>query len=172
MTTCKECGAQHVDGALYCNECGNFLMSVNEKDDELTIQIPSLPSSAGSELTLPLERNSGNGVRVERVVFIILSSGRRAAFDLNGEIMIGRSDPNKDIWPEFDLSHDQGFDFGVSRQHAQLQACEQGIMIRDLGSTNGTQLNNRHLPPDQVYPLRNGDHLQFGGLRVQVFFES
>jgi pSer/pThr/pTyr-binding forkhead associated (FHA) protein len=74
--------------------------------------------------------------------------------------------------PELDLTKDRGSDFGVSRLHASIQASNRGVVLIDLGSTNGTLLNNYRLPPDLPYPLHNGDEIRFGRLLVHVFFET
>ena len=172
MLKCNECGAEYVEGALYCVECGVFLMAESEAEDfESTVQIPAAPSN-GTERTVPFERRPGFGSRPEQVLFMISNSGRRVAFELNEKIQIGREDPGKEIWPELDLTPDKGLECGVSRRHALLKASEEGAVLVDLGSTNGTQVNNEHLSPEKPHPLKNGDHIRLGGLLIQIFFES
>jgi hypothetical protein len=51
-------------------------------------------------------------------------------------------------------------DLSVSRRHAQLDRGEDGWLLRDLGSHNGTRVNG-WLVRDPV-PVRPGDLLQFG----------
>ncbi|HUS94378.1 MAG TPA: FHA domain-containing protein [Patescibacteria group bacterium] len=85
-------------------------------------------------------------------------------------IRVGRSDYTRDIDPELDLTEDQGMEYGVSREHALLQPGNLDISLIDLGSTNGTHLNSRRLPPNEPYPLGDGDTIKFGQLLVQVFF--
>lgn len=53
------------------------------------------------------------------------------------------------------LSH-----YTVSRTHAQLRATQEGWMLRDLGSSNGTWVNGRRVTG--VAAVRPGDHVQFG----------
>ena len=53
-------------------------------------------------------------------------------------------------------------DVSVSRCHAELRYVDDGWMIRDLGSMNGTQVNGlRITTPSRVRP---GDHIQFGAV--------
>lgn len=61
--------------------------------------------------------------------------------------------------PENDLciSHNT-----VSGQHAELQVVEGGLVLRDLGSTNGTLLNGRRLVPHTEERLTDGDVVHFG----------
>jgi pSer/pThr/pTyr-binding forkhead associated (FHA) protein len=55
----------------------------------------------------------------------------------------------------------------ISRFHAVLGVCrDRGLYILDLGSRNGTYINQRRIPPLRKYFLRDGDlihlsHLQF-----------
>jgi hypothetical protein len=51
---------------------------------------------------------------------------------------------------------------GVSRQHARFQASAQGWTVVDLGSTNGTFVNEQRLPANQPYLLRPGDRVAIG----------
>jgi len=58
----------------------------------------------------------------------------------------------------------------VSREHAELTVMEGSLLLRDLGSTNGTFLNgNRILQPCTV---NHGDLLQFGQAIFRVMLQS
>src|SRR5262249_24579986 len=49
----------------------------------------------------------------------------------------------------------------VSRRHARVRLDRGRVRLRDLGSTNGTLLNDRALPAAEV-EARHGDRLQIG----------
>jgi pSer/pThr/pTyr-binding forkhead associated (FHA) protein len=51
-------------------------------------------------------------------------------------------------------------DVNVSRQHAALESTEQRVVLIDLGSVNGTWVNNRRL--HGPCPLRDGDIVAVG----------
>jgi diguanylate cyclase (GGDEF)-like protein len=51
-------------------------------------------------------------------------------------------------------------DPSVSRRHARIQYSRKGHIVSDLGSTNGTFVND--IPVEQT-PLRDGDYLRVGG---------
>jgi len=71
----------------------------------------------------------------------------------NEPVMIGRSeDAHVRLDPHADLS--------VSGRHALLVPSSDGWMVRDLGSTNGTWVNDRRLEGDQL--LANGDRVRLG----------
>lgn len=65
-----------------------------------------------------------------------------------------------------DISIDQD---SVSRRHAQVYSEDNNIMVRDLGSTNGTYLNDKFV--DTPQPLRDGDLLSIGRT-IFKFFQS
>ncbi|HLV37036.1 MAG TPA: response regulator [Spirillospora sp.] len=87
------------------------------------------------------------------------------------EVMtIGRSDPERGIEPDINLTPYAAHMMGVSRQHAVIIAKDNSISIKDTGSANGTRLNGYMLTPQQPYRLRHGDELTFGQLTMQVLF--
>lgn len=51
---------------------------------------------------------------------------------------------------------------GVSRRHCELICTDEGdgFSVRDLGSKNGTFLNEQHLVPFKKYPLQSGDRIR------------
>ena len=48
----------------------------------------------------------------------------------------------------------------ISRRHATLEAQPDGISVRDLGSSNGTEVNGRMLEPSRRLELCHGDTLR------------
>ncbi len=53
----------------------------------------------------------------------------------------------------------------ISRQHARLEVTESGqVLLEDLSSTNGTQINDRPLSPHLTRAVTNGDTLRFGSV--------
>ncbi len=169
MIKCSECGSNEMEGALYCSECGNSLLKTRE---QATAQLPFSDSLSDPVPPSLLGQDFGAVSEAKRVMFVIPSSGRRVILDLDDEIRVGRNDSTRDLMPELDLTKDRGSDFGVSRLHASIQTSNRGVVLIDLGSTNGTLLNNYRLPPDLPYPLHNGDEIRFGRLLVHVFFET
>jgi len=86
------------------------------------------------------------------------------------EFLLGRPDPAGGIFPDIDLSLHGGENGGVSRQHARLTVNEGQILIEDLHSMNSTFLNKQRLPPEQRFPLNDGDEIRLGGL--VLYFHS
>jgi pSer/pThr/pTyr-binding forkhead associated (FHA) protein len=53
---------------------------------------------------------------------------------------------------------------GASRRHASVTAREGRVLLRDLGSTNGTYLNGERVVGEAV--LGSGDRIRIGGLEI------
>lgn len=61
----------------------------------------------------------------------------------------------------------------VSRRHAVVGRHEDGrFYITDLGSRNGTHVNNRRLPPTDRWTLQDGDLIRLGALHLEFFITS
>jgi eukaryotic-like serine/threonine-protein kinase len=76
--------------------------------------------------------------------------------------LLGRSDPQSNIFPEVDLSK---FDpeTKVSRRHARIWREGETFLIEDLNSVNGTVINDAvRLAPRQPRVLESGDKLRLG----------
>ena len=81
------------------------------------------------------------------------------SFDLSPElsiIRIGRV--NEEFIPEINLSKITNADV-VSRIHAAIKIKGNSYYLEDLGSANGTFINNIPLEPNKNYPLRLGDRI-------------
>ncbi len=170
MIECQECGAYEPSGALYCTECGAFLLDEDAGGGGELLPFATdelIPTQNPMLLGQDMEPTVG----AERITFVIPSSRRQVAMDIKETIYIGRADPANNYHPELDLSEDGGAEHGVSRRHAVIESSPEGVVIVDKGSTNGTLLNNYRLPPELPYPLHNGDEVKFGQLLVHIFLE-
>lgn len=169
MIKCSECGASQPEGTLFCSECGGFLIESTKRTTAVLpfsefAERPPPPPLAAAELEPSSE--------IRRLTFVIPSSRRRLTVELDKEIRVGRADPKSDVVPELDLTPDNGLEKGVSRLHATIKASSRGLVLIDLGSTNGTVLNTYRLPAEQPYPLQSGDEIRFGDLLLHLFFDS
>jgi serine/threonine-protein kinase len=76
--------------------------------------------------------------------------------------LLGRTDPHSNVFPEIDLSR---FDLEtkVSRRHARIWREGETFLVEDLGSVNGTVINDSiRLAPRQPRVLDSGDKLRLG----------
>jgi len=87
-------------------------------------------------------------------------------------ITFGRRDVQNAIMPTVDLSTNYGALLGVSRMHAQILFKDEGCVVEDLNSSNGTWVNERKIEVGKPHPLRNGDQVRLGQLLMIVYMTS
>lgn len=82
---------------------------------------------------------------------------------LYGNTLIGRTNRKQGIEPGIDLGI-QPIDRGVSTQHAVLRVQGSELTVTDLGSTNGTSLNDSDelLGNGEETPVSDGDRIHVG----------
>lgn len=156
---CSTCGYRMDPGDVFCQNCGAQLYSVEpalqaqppQPVEPVTIEEQLKPVI---KLVLPTSR-----------VEILLDASR-------DEWVVGRSDPQRGIYPEIDLSPHGGEKGGVSRRHAHIVTQGGRRWISDLNSTNFTFLDGEKLEPGGYYPLRSGDEIRFGLLALNYIEES
>jgi pSer/pThr/pTyr-binding forkhead associated (FHA) protein len=109
----------------------------------------SMPTPPPSSSAPRAARRRGSGAPTNVVIYG--KDGRRAgSFKLAGDIEIGRADHCT-----IRLA-----DTYASQVHARLSARNGSWTIEDLGSTNGTFLNERRL--ESPSPVRSGDKIRIG----------
>jgi pSer/pThr/pTyr-binding forkhead associated (FHA) protein len=154
MAICSHCGRQSQENALTCQFCG-FPLAAEESDISGQETVYTAPTSTndqnGVELTIAAQPNDGVLARV--VVRMLQGSGDQPRdFALTGQtVSIGRS-PSCEIV----LDHDQL----TSRRHALLRYDGTQYTVVDLGSSNGTFVNNAEIR--DATPLKDGDHIIVG----------
>lgn len=60
----------------------------------------------------------------------------------------------------------------VSRQHCKICLSEDGVTVRDLGSSNGTFINGYQLEQETDYEIAPDSELSIGGIKFIVRFEG
>ncbi len=92
------------------------------------------------------------------------------SYEVKDKTLVGRSDVTANFMPDLDLTPFGGQIAGVSRKHAHVIKRDDGLYIEDLGSTNGSSLNQIPIEADRLYPLRDGDEIELGRLRIVMRF--
>jgi hypothetical protein len=139
---CPECGFQSPEAASFCSRCGAALLPPVPDETTQSIEPGELPDAVHEEIGGP--------------ALVVRSGGGRAgeSFVPTGErTLIGRS-------PDCDIFLD---DVTVSRRHAELLREGERLVIRDLGSLNGTFVNRRRI---ESAVLEDDDELQIGKYRL------
>jgi ribosomal protein L40E len=153
--------------------------------DPLIASIPPLPpepSSAPEPVTSapPAEAASlpatappvGGMTQLQQVSGRLLHLQTNRVIDLpQGLTVIHIGKPNDRIPPDIDVS---GFPDSeiVSRIHADIRVEGDAYYIEDIGSSNGTYINNSPLPVGSRYRLRPGDRVALGkGDKMSFLFQ-
>ena len=82
------------------------------------------------------------------------------------KILIGRGKGEDRL----DLSLQYATMLGVSRDHAEIFFQNGYYFVKDLGSTNGTFVNDHRLIPHKPYLLQQSDEIRFGHFLVVMAF--
>jgi len=60
----------------------------------------------------------------------------------------------------------------VSRRHCEFLCRDGGVVVRDLGSTNGTILGTQPIEPHHDVPVASGSVLSIGGIRLRIDYDT
>ena len=119
-------------------------------------EIPAPPETAMTAPVAPVIQFPGTGAKAPPPV-ITVPGGQRVELH-EGHYVVGRH-------LECDIVIS---DTNVSRKHAEFVCAGRDVIVRDLGSTNGTKVNGVVIKGDQL--LQHGDVIGFG--TAQVKFEA
>jgi hypothetical protein len=86
--------------------------------------------------------------------------------------VVGRMDRQRGIAPDLDLTPYGAVEKGISREHAEMRSSEEELVLIDLGSTNGTFINENQLTPSVPEVLHDGDLIRLGRLRMHIYFKK
>jgi hypothetical protein len=148
---CPACGAPRAGDDRYCESCGYDFLAP-----------PRAP--AVWEAVVTTDRRQFERFAQPGLTFPADSIERRFALE-GAAVRIGRSrGGTSEAVAEIDLAHTTE-DPGVSRLHAVLERQDDGTYaLRDLGSTNGTTVNDDPTPvgTDAAVRLAAGDRIRVG----------
>lgn len=170
MIQCPSCGEKYRPGTLFCSKCGTYLptggspRTVPLPTDRLS-DIPYAPPDTAGLAGEPVAEFSVIRVR-------IVGAERDVVLPPAGELLVGRMDAMRGIFPDLDLTSDGGIEKGVSRRHARIIQRSGRVYIEDVGSANGTFLNDQRLMPYLPYPLQDGDRVRVGKVELEIHFEE
>lgn len=96
------------------------------------------------------------GTNVNSIELVPIAGGNHLAIHAGKARVLGRS-ADCDL-PVYDAS--------ISRAHVELSLTPEGLRLRDLGSTNGIQVNGTRV---QEHTAREGDTVTFGAISFRVW---
>ncbi|MEV4642970.1 FHA domain-containing protein [Actinoplanes sp. NPDC049548] len=159
--SCPHCGAPRAGTGRFCEDCGFDHNTGKIPVLAAPATVPAAAPAAAWTATIAADREYFEANAIEGVDFPAETHTRTVALP-PPQIRIGRRSTSKGTDPEIDLADD---DPGVSHSHALLTLSVDGVwLLSDLGSTNGTYLNDEPKPltAGQTRTLADGDRVHVG----------
>ncbi len=144
---CSNCGHRNQEGSNFCSSCGQALERVVEEPATITF---SIDSESGELIEVDLASVPAGG----RLI-VTRGPNTGSEWDLEHVITTAGRHPDSDIFLD---------DVTVSRRHVEIEQTTSGAVVRDVGSLNGTYLNQQRIEGDA--PIANGDELQVGKFKL------
>lgn len=141
MAICSQCGSPLKPGAKFCAVCGTRNLAGAGP-------LPPLPPSQpppGAPLSLPVPTSAP-----PMPAALLVNTNGQQQVAVTDQMLIGR-DPACDLWVDVD---------DVSRRHATVVAQASGWAVKDLGSRNGTFVNDQVVVT--ITAIYHKDHIRFG----------
>jgi pSer/pThr/pTyr-binding forkhead associated (FHA) protein len=151
---CNQCGHRNPPGSNFCSSCGASLDSMENRTITLAKVDPLLDApGVQDDVVVPLDA-------LETATLVVRAGAQAGERFVLREVLtrLGRH-------PASEISLD---DITVSRRHAEITREGRRYVVRDVGSLNGTYVNQERI--DDVV-LQHGDEVQIGKFRL-VFFDT
>jgi len=152
---CNQCGHRNPPVSAFCSACGTVLDIVSDHTITLA-KTDSLQDAPGPEDDVQVSLTS-----ISRGTAILVLRGGEGEGD---HYVLSSSLTNIGRHAESDISLD---DITVSRRHCEITSENSRFIVRDVGSLNGTYVNQKRV---DVIELTQGDELQIGKFHL-VFLE-
>jgi CRP-like cAMP-binding protein len=99
------------------------------------------------------------------------TTGAEFFFSKGDETTIGRADPVTGILPDIDLTSVDA-NRSVSRRHAKIICSgNQYFMLEEVGTVNGTYVNDQRIPTGTPVMIHNGDGIKIGLIAMKALFD-
>jgi hypothetical protein len=167
---CPTCGYNNPGGEAYCLNCGFWLVTETPLPQVQQAVMPPVEAAAGKSpttadlATMVMAPLAPPVIDVGKLVAVTTKD--EFPLPAKSEILLGRRDPDRAVFPEIDLGAQGTTSASVSRHHARLLVEAGQIFLEDLNSTNSTYLNRQRVQPGQRVPVKNGDEIRLGGLAL------
>lgn len=153
---CNQCGHRNPPEAAFCSSCGGVLDRLGDHTITLA-RVDPLQDAPGPADDVFVDF----GALAPSSASLIVRDGSQAGATLALDAAVTRLGRAADS----EISLD---DITVSRHHAEIIRDGDSFTVRDLGSLNGTYVNQSRI---EESPLAQGDELQIGKFRL-VFFQK
>ena len=152
MTRCPACGHELAEPANFCPHCGASLAKMSGDTTRVIAPV--------TEEILLEDLDAADAAAVEALppgsALLLIPRGTHAGARLliDSDVITAGRHPRCDIFLD---------DITVSRRHAVIERKDDGFVVRDAGSLNGTYVNRERVDEAR---LRTGDELQIGRFRL------
>lgn len=157
------------------------------KNPEVAVRIIRKYSKRLREANTLLEKLAGRELDVDHVALdatvvapaekatrhrlVDVATGTAFFFSTGDETTIGRADPVTGILPDVDLTPVDN-NRSVSRRHAKIiKTGEDYHVLEEVGTVNGTYVNDQRIPTGVPVTLHNGDLLKIGLISMKTVFD-
>lgn len=163
---CPVCKYQNEPEAVVCGQCGATLPDpfMDPGAKTKTSDMPAV--SPGSQQVWSVDEST---IPERGIAFYIKGAREPAFIDARSEFVMGRK-VGTTTEGLLDLAPFGGYHLGLSRRHAVIRRIGQGYEVVDLGSVNGTWVNDERLVPYKSYPLESGSYLRIGNMQLFVVY--
>jgi hypothetical protein len=160
---CRYCSDPECDNPVFCSAYEPVSAPLD------TTLMPGMDSDA----TPQVKDMWGNALFSKHTLLLIDIEGVTSSFVLHPteKITLGRAEAHQSLDSFLDLTPYAAHLKGVSRRHAAISQSGHTLMITDVGSANGTYLNEVRLMTNQPRILRDGDMIRLGQLVAYVRFK-
>jgi len=157
------------------------------KNPEVAVRIIRKYSKRLREANALLERLVGKEVDVDhssldatqmaqpekttRHRLVDVATGTAFFFSSGDETTIGRADPVTGILPDIDLTS-VDVNRSVSRRHAKIiRSGSEYMVLEEVGTVNGTYVNDQRIPTGIPVTMHNGDLVKIGLISMKAVFD-
>ena len=173
-TPCPDCNTPHeADSGNFCEICGYSFLTGVGGGSPFPVEVPRSSTAPTAPTNIPsaptiatisklcewqalisidpsLASPDSPIAPTQGLITIVLASSTN---------LIGRMSQARGIHPEIPLD----FDDAVSSRHGILTVCPDGtLVLRDIGSANGTMVNGKEIAIMVDVPIRSGDEITLG----------
>jgi CRP-like cAMP-binding protein len=158
-----------------------------KKNPEIAVRIIRKYSKRLREANTLLERLVGREVDADHVALdatmmkpsekgtrhrlVDVATGTAYFFSNGDETTIGRADPVTGILPDIDLTA-VDTNRSVSRRHAQIiKSNDDYVVLEEVGTVNGTFVNDQRIPTGVPVAMHNGDLVKIGLVSMKAVFD-
>lgn len=120
--------------------------------------------------TAPLQAMPPESRRNAVVLFVGGHSEAPIPLIVSQAVSFGRAGSTGSLKNHVDLTRYDAVNYGVSRLHMILHNQDGKFLVEDLDTVNGTYINGDPIQPRSPTPVKNGDEIRLGQLRMYIYF--